>query len=532
MPAHLLISITFLQPTCHARLGKEDSAPNEWPPSPLRLFQAMVAGAAARWASGDGVGRVSPMASGPLAAFRWLEALCEVRPPTILAPRAVSGQAVPRWVPNNSTDVVAAKWARRQSGDALVSFEDRTKKVFRPTHLLDGSSVHYLWELDESQVTEARLHSPAVIAAARCIVAIGWGIDVAVGDARLVDDAEVAVLRGERWVPGQTHAGGTPGLRLPVSGTLDALERRNAAFLNRLKDGVFHPVPPLWAFRTAAYRRANDLPHRHFAAFLLRTPGSDSEVAAFPATRAVCVAAMVRHAACEAAKSDLEAAGWRSPQWAEQFVAGHGPRQQNGRVIADSWPRFSYMPLPSIGHANAGGLIRRVLIAEPFFGRGGDGQSARWAAQRLAGAELINRDTKQPVARLEPIEPDESDFATVFRHYAARTSSEAATGWTSVTPVILHGYDDGKPAKRDRLLRDCLCFAGIDPGAIASIESRPSSWDPAATAPLRAFKRPRYLEHLPAFHVRVQLRAPVAGPLSLGAGRHCGLGVMAIGSAK
>ena len=46
--SHLHISVTFLQPTCHARLGKEEAAPNEWPPSPLRLFQAMVAGSSTR----------------------------------------------------------------------------------------------------------------------------------------------------------------------------------------------------------------------------------------------------------------------------------------------------------------------------------------------------------------------------------------------------------------------------------------------------------------------------------------------------
>jgi CRISPR-associated protein Csb2 len=148
MPSHLHISVTFLQPTCHARLGKEDAAPNEWPPSPLRLFQAMIAGAAARWAGDDGSPRGTLTAAAPVAALKWLESLCESSPPTILAPRAVTGQAVPRYVPNNSADLVAAKWA---GGDTLATFEDRTKKVFRPTHLLDGSTVHYLWPLSDDQ---------------------------------------------------------------------------------------------------------------------------------------------------------------------------------------------------------------------------------------------------------------------------------------------------------------------------------------------------------------------------------------------
>jgi CRISPR-associated protein Csb2 len=532
MPSHLLISVTFLQPTCHARLGKEDAAPNEWPPSPLRLFQAMVAGAAARWSGGAGDdgstrgGGGALTAAAPVAALKWLETLCETSPPTILAPRAVTGQAVPRYVPNNSADLVAATWAR---GDALAAFEDRTKKVFRPTHLLDGSTVHYVWPLAADEQRASRLHEPTIAAAARCIVALGWGIDAAVGDARLIDGAQAAALSGERWEPSRARGGGTPDLRLPVSGTLDALKSRHALFLDRLKDGVFHPVPPLRAFSTAAYRRASDLPPRPFAAFILRPFDKDTGYAAFPATRAVCVAAMLRHAAWEAAKSDLDPVGWRTPEWAEQFVAGHGPRKPNGRFIDASWPRFSYMPLPSIGHAHAGGMIRRAIIAEPFGGGGGDGRSGAWAARRLHNAELIDQATGRPVARLESVEPDEADFATVFRLYAARSPADAKVVWTSVTPVILPGYDDGKLAKRDKLLRECLRCAGIDADAVASIESRPSSWNPAAAAPLRSFQRPRYLEHLPACHVRVRFRTTVAGPLSVGAGRHCGLGVMAIG---
>lgn len=541
MPSHLHISVTFLQPTCHARLGKEDAALNEWPPSPLRLFQAMVAGAAARWAGDDSSirgGGGALTAAVPVAALKWLESLCASSPPAILAPRAVTGQAVPRYVPNNSADLVAAKWAR---GDALATFEDRTKKVFRPTHLLDGSTVHYLWSLTDDQRREAARHEPTIAAAARCIVALGWGIDAAVGDARLIDAEQADALAGgggggERWVPGRI---GSPGLRLPVPGTLNALITRHAAFLDRLKDDVFRPVPPLRKFTTTAYGQASDIPPRPFAAFILRPLDKDTGYAAFPATRAVCVAAMLRHATCEAAKRDLDPSGWHTNEWALRFVAGHGPEgSPKRRTQDDAHPRFSYLPLPSIGHRHADGLIRRVIIAEPFEGSGDDGPppgaSARWAAHRLAGAVLQDED-RGPVARLEPVEPDEAEFAQVFRLYAARSSQEAREGrkaatWVSVTPVILPGYDDNKPAKRERLLLDCLRHAGIDPAAVASIQSRCSGWNPGVTAPLSSFKRPNYLMHLPAIHVQLTFSRPVSGPIALGAGRHCGLGVCGVDS--
>lgn len=526
MSSYLHVSVTFLHPTCHARMGKEDAARNEWPPSPLRLFQAMVAGAAARWA-GDGAwtagGCAAHSAAAPLATLRWLESLCTSSPPTILAPRAVTGQAVPRYVPNNSADVVAAKWAK---GNALATFEDRTKKVFRPTHMLDGSTVHYLWPLTDEQRREAVRHEPTIAASARCIVALGWGIDAAIGDARLIDDARAAGLQGERWEPGPP---GTPGLRLPVSGTLDALITRHAAFLNRLKDGTFHPVPPLRAFTTAAYRCASDLPPRPFAAFILRPLDNDSGYAAFPPTRAVHLAAMLRHVTCEAAKGDLDPSGWRTNDWALRFVAGHGPEgSPKRRSKDDTHPRFSYLPLPSIGHHHADGRIRRVVIAEPF---GGDGRAARWAAQRLAGTVLTD-EHRGPVARIETVAPDDPEFSKVFRLFAARGSHAPAMVWTSVTPVILPGYDDAKPAKRDRLLRDCLRHAGVDAACVACIESRPAAWPVGGgAAPAlshSAYQRPKYLQHLPACHVRVRFRTLVGGPIALGAGRHCGLGLFAV----
>ncbi len=537
MPSHLLISVTFLQPTCHARLGKEGTALNEWPPSPLRLFQAMVAGAAARWASESAPALT---ASAPVEALKWLESLCAASPPAILAPRVTFGQAVPHYVPNNSADLVAAKWAR---GDLLATFEDRTRKVFRPTHLLDGTSVHYLWPLNDAQAPDVRKHAAVIAAAARSIVALGWGIDAAIGDARIIDETEAIRLTGELWNPGGV---GTPRLRVPVPGTLDALIDRHTALLNRLEvsqgekligpdtmhrrrrgspRGVFHPVPPLRAFQSAAYHCASDLPQRLFAAFILRPLDRDTGYAAFAATRAVCIAAMLRHAACRAAQADLDGrpGAWRTNEWAMRFVAGHGPEgSPKRRDKKDAHPRFSYLPLPSIGHRHADGMIRRVILAEPF---GGDGRSAKWASRRLAGAILKDED-RGPVASLVSVEPDEAEFTKVFRLYAASAHLESAV-WTSATPVVLPGYDDMKAAKRERLLIDCLHHAGLDAAAIETIESRPASWLPHVPSN-RRFERPAYLRNLPALHVRLRFREPIRGPISLGAGRHCGLGVFAV----
>ena len=46
MQSQLSITITFLDGTYH---GREDDGVPEWPPSPLRLFQALVRTGAARF---------------------------------------------------------------------------------------------------------------------------------------------------------------------------------------------------------------------------------------------------------------------------------------------------------------------------------------------------------------------------------------------------------------------------------------------------------------------------------------------------
>ncbi len=521
---YLCISVTMLQPLFHGRCGTGGAAMPEWPPSPLRVFQAILSAAAAKWGEQDRLVTA-------VSALKWLEKL---EPPIVVAPSAAPTSSYVTSVPNNSMDLVAAAWARgnySNENDANPATH-RTMKSIQAMRMAGDAAehrIHYFWQLDEpggiGHAVECNIKT--LIAATRCVVALGWGIDVAIGDGKLMSSVEAEPQFGEQWSPTVTgeQGGGGSRLRVPVVGTLDALMNRHARFLSRLSADRFNPPPPLSTFGVIEYRRANDLPSRPFAAFVLRPIDGNGEFVAFRIERAMHVAAMLRHAAWGAAKGDLDNSGFRTQEWAEQFIAGHGPRKRDGRFIDDGWPRFSYLPLPSIGSPHAGGMIRRAIIAEPI---GGDGSSARWAAQRLHGLELIDEQTQKPVARLETIQPDEEDFGRVFHLYSSRSPTESSTVWSSVTPVILSGYDDGKPTKRAKILNECLRRAGLDVGNIASIESRPTSWNQAANSSLREFRLPKYLVHLPSCHVRLVLRAPFAGPLSIGAGRHCGLGVFAM----
>ena len=81
----------------------------DWPPSPARLFQALVAGA--------GLG--GPLEGVDRNALNWLEKLGEHRPPDIVAPPAWRPrQGVLFYMPNNDSD--------RIEGDPLRMSKIRT----------------------------------------------------------------------------------------------------------------------------------------------------------------------------------------------------------------------------------------------------------------------------------------------------------------------------------------------------------------------------------------------------------------------
>src|SRR5438105_7817362 len=99
MPDYLRISVRFLQDVYH---GRTDGGAPEWPPSPLRLFQALVAAGAARW---NERGNLKTASSA-------LEALERVAAPMIVAPRGRKGVKYRLYVPDNVADLVAKSWLR------------------------------------------------------------------------------------------------------------------------------------------------------------------------------------------------------------------------------------------------------------------------------------------------------------------------------------------------------------------------------------------------------------------------------------
>lgn len=530
MQSYLCLTIRFVQPYYH---GRGDGAEPEWPPSPLRLFQALVAAAARRWQD-DG------FRNSAIPALGWLEQQSERCSPTILAGHARPAQSYYRlYVPDNTADLAVPAWRRGETTKIVT----RSEKDVRPMCLSEGGKVHYLFPLANGHCS----HLEVLAASARSVTHLGWGVDMVVGDASVKSEAEAAQLAGDVWLPVSDSTGNV--LRAPMPGTLDALMAKHRAFLNRISrddrgSESFNPVPPLTAFRTVGYRRATDPSPRRVAAFALLKPDASGYRAFDAARRGLTVAGMIRHAVKGAAEKTRP----DDAHWIDAFVLGHAERrgEQHQPVGAN---RFAYLPLPSIefrgnSRARVVGPVRRVLVAVLTDGHQ---KEINWAGQSLSGVELIHSDGKEIRALL-------SRLPTNDKGIQCYTGSSSV--WSTVTPVVLPGYDDRAHYRRrlrdnsdaerqrrwlaklhdrvDLLIRKAIGQAGYSDvlRRNAIIEWRAAGFWPGTDLASR-YGVPGHLRSFPRYHVRIHWRdangqpVSVPGPVCIGGGRFFGVGLFA-----
>jgi CRISPR-associated protein Csb2 len=336
---------------------------------------------------------------------------------------------------------------------------------------------------------------------------------MAYADGELIDDGQIGQFSGVRWFPKSGTLDNDGLLRVPVEGSMADLLRAHQSALNRIEHGrPLRAVDKPQIFDHVFYASAEHPLGQPCVVFALRTRGDDSY--RYPHAKLVHIAGMTRSAAIKAMKAyppedprvgDIAA-------WIESFVAGHRP---DGVEVHK---QFSYIPLPSIGYEHSDAMIRRVMIAAPV----GHETQLRHLADQLDGKRLKPEGGgEEPI--LERLRPD-----SVTRRYLAPSRV-----WASVTPVILPGHDDHKPAKTVKLIQLALSQSGIGEGCEFTWGAAPN-FKPCLAAQKydrdgrrTGCYRPAHLESLTAVHIRLTFQHPVAGPMAIGAGRHCGLGVLA-----
>lgn len=478
----------------------------EWPPSPFRLFQALLAGAL--------TGRPRSHADSLTPAFRWLESLA---PPTIATPPARRTRRSEFWVPNNDLDSVG--------GDPSRIAKLRTAKQVQPW-LLGDSPFLYLWDIDEAD----RHFAYAIAEEAERLYQFGRGVDMAFASAEIVS-AEVADERVANHNGAVHRPGGAPrqgvALRCPVGGSFESLCAREAAQRMRLTAGQLRQAGPP-RFRTTAY----DASPTHLL-FDLTTGGADAS--SFRPVPHRSVAGLVEAIRERLAK--LLVRGF-DEELIERVITGRrsGP--------ADTQQRLRILPLPSIGHIHADRAIRRVLLEVPC-----DcpipAQEIQWAA----GAVHLGIDEDGLlVDETQPQLVSASD-EDMLDHYGAARHVPALEYrvWRTVTPAALperaarRRIDPGRIRDRSEqkgaseraseearaicAVRDALRHAGISESVLdVQVQREPFESRGARAerfAPGTRFNKERL------WHVEMTLARPIGGPVAIGDGRFLGLGLMA-----
>ena len=413
---------------------------DEWPPSPLRLYQAMIAGYAVHR-------RGDPVCE---AAMRHLEKLPA---PTIYAPEARKRVPVRSSVPNNDGDRVLDLFAKGKRADAFKKAREATTTRVRRSRSFEGVAT-YEWEA----TAETADHRAALEEIAGSVSAVGHGVDAAVARLELADRPMRAPGVGYRPSPM-----GWLRLAVPYPGVFDVLEDRYRRFRSRIGPNGIAGVPEP-DHRREGYMSERDLPPR-WKAFALKD--MEGRPLSFEGTRAMAVAAMIRHAVGGAARR----AGLERETVSE--LMGHG----GGR-------RIRVHPLPNVGRGYADGRIRRAMLTAPEDVDDGD-----WldVLHRLIGAELVPEGQTQPIGILTPVERQDPILAMYC--------GEAET-WTTATPVVLPGHDHRRGrARPGRSVRRLLRHAGIPEAMVERATMEPAGRLRGSEAPAR-YDRPRHLAKL------------------------------------
>ena len=488
----------------------------EWPPSPARVFQALLAGSSQGHA----------LSTDCRAALTWLERLPA---PVIAAPSARQGQGFRNYVPNNDLDAVGR--------DPRRVAEIRTAKSVRPRLFDPQTPFLYVWRFEQEGENAAKICEMA-----ERIYQLGRGTDMAWAWAEIAGEEEIErrlTANGDvLYCPAKQGDG--EALACPEPGSLASLEDRFAKASRRFAgDGraqqVFSQAPKP-RFGTIAYNS----PPRRFL-FELRQITNEAPFTLWPLAKASSLVESVRDRGAEKLAHAL-------PDTAGVIDRVFIGRNAKG---ADKAERIRIIPLPSIGSAHVVRSIRRLLVEVPTNCPLRDDDIA-WA---FSGLDVIDLNTGEITGSLV-----RSADEGMLGHYGI--DGERGNGhrvWRTVTPVAL----PERAARRridPRRLREELAAAqpsmtpqfkeakagreraGEEVRAAASVvDALRHANTLAQTENIRVQREPfegrgaraadfaggtRFAKER-LWHAEITFRSPVRGPLVIGDGRYLGLGLMA-----
>lgn len=475
----------------------------DWPPSPARLYQALVAG----------VGLGGPIPEAVAGAFRWLESLPA---PEIIVPKHRTTTSYTNYVPNNDLD--AKKGDPKQIGGI------RTGKTIRARLFNQALPLRYFWQLPDGQ--ESTAHADTIIETSDRLYQFGRGVDFAWAIGEILDECRVAELRELDGFAQFSPDSGSQGLSLasPVSGSFQSLKDRYHAGAKRFKIArsgrsvsQTFSQPPQARFRLTSYNSPPSV-----LLFDLRHDNEESARYSAPLESVAAITASVRDAALERLRSGLS--GKRTE--IDRCLLGKNP---DGSHHGTAKNRITVLPLPSIGHQHADMLIRRVAI---FISPNSPISipDIRWAFSNLRLPHLETEIVLLP-----------STDTSMLDHY--RHDGPAET-WRTITPVALSEAAARRripPKKKREEAKYAEEKANEESKASAAVIQALRHADYCETGavvtriqrvPFHALGK-RVEDFAPGsrfpkerlWHIEIQFSKLMRGPLIIGDGRFCGLGL-------
>lgn len=484
----------------------------EWPPSPARLFKALVASARAGWAQNNR--QVIDISLHVLAQQGWSE---DTKFPEIVAPRATRrALRQRRFVPNNSKNWPPERHLNPEKGIDLEPEPMVGWDIEAPY------TVWYWWPNVESS------HVPVLREVSRRVFSIGKGEDLAVLDATDVEPPTNAVY----WQPAPSGV----SLEVPEGGCLDVCDAMFAQDANG---------PPLAVAGVTAVTYSSNIavPALGMPTFVLGL-WRNGKRCSWDARLLRQIVGPIRHLLDEIRDEVVTLLAKKPSErpvmeaLVRRVLVGH---DESDKPITE--PHLAILPLPSVLGPYPDGRIRRVALVD--LGRGDDPNRRaiiELAQVLLHGREL--RDNGRDTGIVLDTEPDGQWAQAIMKRSRI---------WSTVTPMV-------QPAKELtssewRRLVNARRNAEQDPAAVTRLETRLrarrlellkrsvrqaiadqeahiDSIEFSCSGPIAGvhiatqYRAKGYLGETPKLHVRVTFDRSVLGPIAIGRGRHVGFGLL------